>query len=134
MIPSNFRIEILVIRTLLCALGTKGLRREVRAWKLVECGLLNRPPNFPPQKQTMRDGGSLEGGGGDHLLPLSPPSPTHFLLDDIISSLGVGCWTFIYFAIAAIGELRRFFFYFSFIIIKDLIIGCTSKIKVLITF
>ena len=26
MIPSNFRIEILAIRTLLCALGTKGLR------------------------------------------------------------------------------------------------------------
>ena len=25
MIPSNFRIEILEIRTLLCALGTKGL-------------------------------------------------------------------------------------------------------------
>ena len=25
MIPSNFRIEIWVIRTLLCALGTKGL-------------------------------------------------------------------------------------------------------------
>ena len=28
MIPSNFRIEILTIRALLCAIGSKGLKRR----------------------------------------------------------------------------------------------------------
>ena len=31
MIPSNFRIEILTIRALLCAIGSKGLKCEGRA-------------------------------------------------------------------------------------------------------
>ena len=33
MIPSNFRIKILAFRTLLCALGTKGLKSKYKRLK-----------------------------------------------------------------------------------------------------